>query len=257
MAMRLRKYQQEIVDYVEGAMAFGSTKIAIEAPTGAGKSVIISELCRVRSCDKIVISVNVSKLVTQLSDHLTTMGIKHSILKAGMEDKYDENERVQIWMDNTFHARKKKISFKADLVIKDELHLGVTGDMFSGLCDHVQPRAIVGTSATPYDQHGVALKGYEICSFTDIKSLTNDGFLMPADTVITQTGQKIDLASIKGSSDYSESELDNLLNNDEYNQAVVEAYVLHGSPKVYDDTIPDIFKSKDYHGAMEKNTLDI
>jgi len=229
--MKLRPYQQEIVDYCEGALAFGSTRIAIDAQTGAGKSVIIAELCRIRSSDKIVISVNISKLVMQLSSHLDAMGIKHSILKSGMDERYDENERVQIWMDQTFDKRAAKINFKADLVIKDELHIGVSGERFKKLIAKVQPSAIVGTSATPYDGFGVALKDYELCSFTDIKSLTDSGFLMPADTIICKAGQSIDLDAIKTSGDYSDSELDDLLGNDEYRQSVVEAYMEHASGK--------------------------
>jgi len=229
--MKLRSYQQNIVDYCEGALAFGSTRIAIDAQTGAGKSVIIAELCRIRSSDKIVISVNVSKLVMQLSSHLDAMGIKHSILKSGMDERYDESERVQIWMDQTFDKRADKINFKADLVIKDELHIGVSGERFKKLVAKVQPSAIVGTSATPYDGFGVALKDYELCSFTDIKSLTKDGFLMPADTIICKTGQSIDLDAIKTSGDYSDSELDELINNDKYNSEVSKAYITHADDK--------------------------
>jgi len=222
--MKLRKYQQEIIDYIEASVAFGSTKIIVEAPTGSGKSLLISELCKSYPDDKIVILVNVSKLIGQISEHLSVVGVEHSILKSGMEDDFDETKRVQLVMEQTYHARKKKVKLSADIIIRDEHHIGYAGDRFTQLHKELAPRVTIGFSATPYDSFGVAIPGYEIASFVSIKSLTKQGYLMPAHTFIPRFGQNIDLASIKTSADYSESELDNLLNNPEYNQGVVSLY---------------------------------
>ena len=222
--MKLRRYQSEAVEYVEASVAFGSKKIIIDAPTGSGKSLMISELCKRFKDENIIILVNVSKLIGQISDHLTIVGIDHSILKSGMEDKYDEGKRVQIFMEQTYDARKDKISVDAGIIIRDEHHIGFTGTRFNSLVSAVRPKLIVGFSATPYDQHGVALPGYETASFTDIKKLTADGHLMGAQTFIPRFAQKINLSKIGKSSDYSESELDDLLNNDEYNKSVALAY---------------------------------
>jgi len=225
--MKLRKYQSEIVDYIESSIAFGSTRVIAEAPTGSGKSLMISELCKRFSADKVLILVNVSKLVMQISEHLDEVGVDHSILKSGMEDKFDEEKRVQIVMEQTYHSRKKKLVLNGSILIRDEHHIGYSGDRFSSLVREMDPRAIIGFSATPYDNYGVKIPGYELASFTSVKDLTEHHYLMPADTIVPKSGQFIDLQSIKTSADYSESELDNLLNNNEYNSSVVEAYKEH------------------------------
>jgi len=54
---------------------------------------------------------------------------------------------------------------------------------------------------------------------------------MPAQTMITKVGQYIDLTGIGKSGDYSESELDEVLNNPEYNKGVVSAYISHSEGK--------------------------
>jgi len=223
--MKLRKYQSEAVEYVEASAAFGSTKIIIDAPTGSGKSLMISELCKRFSHERINILVNVSKLVGQISKHLTEVGVDHSILKSGMEDDYDESKRVQIFMEQTYDKRKDKISAKAGIIIRDEHHIGFTGTRFNSIVSAVRPKLIVGFSATPYDSYGVALPGYELATFADIKKLTKDGYLMDAQTFVPRFGQQINLSKIGKSSDYSESELDDLLNNDEYNSSVADEYV--------------------------------
>ena len=227
--MKLRKYQQETVDYVEASVMFGSTKVCVEAPTGSGKSLMISEIVRKYKGEKIMILVNVSKLIGQISNHLDVLGIPHSILKSGMEDKFDEEAEIQLVMEQTFDARKDKLDLAADIIVRDEHHIGFTGKRFNEIVEHTKPRLVCGFSATPYDSFGVALEGYETFSKVDIKRLIKEGYLMPADTIIPAFGQAISLKGIGKSGDYSESELDNLLNNPEYNQEVVKAYKEHRS----------------------------
>lgn len=222
--MKLRPYQTEIVDYVEGAIMFGSTHLCVEAPTGSGKSVMIAEICKRYSHQKIVILVNVSKLVGQLSHHLTAVAIDHGIVKAGEEAFLDEKQTVQIVMEQTYYSRKDKLSITADIIIRDEHHIGFTGERFAEITKKLEPRVVIGFSATPYDQNGVALPGYETFSKVDIKRLTYNGFLAPAKTFITKFGQALDFSKIGKSGDYTESEIDSVLNNDEYNSNVAGIY---------------------------------
>ena len=55
-------------------------------PTGSGKTVVFTEICR--SCDKgkkVLILVHRRELVTQASDKLTKAGVKHGIIAAGFD----------------------------------------------------------------------------------------------------------------------------------------------------------------------------
>jgi len=256
--MRLRSYQNEAVDYAEASYIFGTQKIVIEAPTGSGKSLMIAELCRRFKQEKVYVLVNVSKLIPQIADHLIALDIDHTILKSGYSIPYDNSKRVELMMEQTYHARKDKTTLEPGIIIRDEHHIGVEGDRFSGFTAKCNPKLITGFSATPYDQFGVALKGYETASFADIKSLTDQGYLMPADTYVSNASQRIDLTTIGKSGDFSESELDGLLNNDEYNQDVVDIYKeVSGNHGILSTDIREKFKSRSYHGKVGKDRLDI
>lgn len=219
--MRLRKYQQEIVDYIDASVAFGSNKLMVEAPTGSGKTVIIGALCNLFKKDRIVISANVSKIIHQIANHIDDC----SLLKSGSEEHFDATKRVQVVMEQTWYSRRDSVHLDADIVIRDEGHIGTSGDRFTELIEKLQPRVEIGFSATPYDKDGVALPGYEVVQGPSVKELTRDGYLMPADTYVTRFGYSIDLSNIGKNGEYSEPELDSVLNNEDYNTNVAEAYL--------------------------------
>ena len=222
--MKLRDYQQACVDEIEAEMVFGSDKIMVELATGGGKSLIISTLCKMFHDKKIFVLVNISKLITQISEHLTEVGVSHSILKAGTDEHYDEDAQVQLVMEQTYHARKDSLSIHADVLIRDEHHIGWDGDRFKEIVKEKTPETVIGFSATPYDQSGVAIPGYENIMCANTATLTEKGFLTPADTYVASFTKDISFDDIGASGDYSKSELDGVINNDSYNQSVVDAY---------------------------------
>ena len=221
--MVLRKYQQDILSDVEANEAFGSDKMIVSLCTGGGKSLVISSLCNQYPDDRIVILTSITKLVAQIADHLDEVGIEYSILKAGMEDKFDAAKRVQLVMEQTLHARDH-IDLAADIIIKDEGHLGWNGDRYKNIVKSSGCDTEILFSATPYDQSGVVLDGYEIIQGLNTSEATAQGYLTPADTYIAKFTKDVDFSDIGASGDYSANELDGVINNDSYNEAVVEAY---------------------------------
>ena len=221
--MVLRKYQQDILSDVEANEVFGADKMIVSLCTGGGKSLVISSLCNQYPDDRIVILTSITKLVAQIADHLDEVGIEYSILKAGMEDKFDAAKRVQLVMEQTLHARDH-IDLAADIIIKDEGHLGWNGDRYKNIVKSSGCDTEILFSATPYDQSGVVLDGYEIIQGLNTSEATAQGYLTPADTYIAKFTKDVDFSDIGASGDYSANELDGVINNDSYNEAVVEAY---------------------------------
>ena len=221
--MVLRDYQQDILSDVEANEVFGADKMIVSLCTGGGKSLVISSLCNQYPDDRIVILTSITKLVAQIADHLDEVGIEYSILKAGMEDKFDAAKRVQLVMEQTLHARDH-IDLAADIIIKDEGHLGWNGDRYKNIVKSSGCDTEILFSATPYDQSGVVLDGYEIIQGLNTSEATAQGYLTPADTYIAKFTKDVDFSDIGASGDYSANELDGVINNDSYNEAVVEAY---------------------------------
>jgi len=220
--MKLRPYQQEILDQVEAESAFGSDRMIVSLCTGGGKSLVISSLCSQLNDAKIVILTNITKLIGQIADHLDEVGLDYSILKAGIDDKFDPTKRIQLVMEQTLHARD--ITLVADVIIKDEFHLGWNGDRYKDIVKQSACSLEIGFSATAYDQSGVALPGYHLIKGLNTNQATKAGYLTPAKTYIAKFTKDIDLSEIGSSGDYSANELDGVINNDAYNQAVVDAY---------------------------------
>jgi len=222
--MELRQYQKRAVDEViTEIQMFDSTNVIIEAPTGSGKSLIISELCK-RLDGKIIILVNITSLVTQISSHLVELNVEHSILKAGREDEYDENSRVHIIMSQTYYARQDVLNISADYIIQDERHKEYLTDRTNAVVNHMKPKCIIGLTATPFDNAGYCLENASIIKTATIKQLESQEFLAPVKYYVPRWAAKLDFSDLKMSgSDYSGSSIDDKFNTSQYMELIVES----------------------------------
>lgn len=230
--MTLRDYQQKTVEQAMAEFeAFGSKNIVIELPTGGGKSLIISELTRqLVSRGTVVIMVNITPLINQISEHLDELGIKHSVLKAGEEHRYDEEEKVHIVMSQTYYARQDKIDIDGDFIIIDERHREYATTRTMALINNMQPKCVFGLSATPYDQAGYALLGSDDVRCTSVVDLERDGYLSPIKYLIPKYVDLIDFESIsKSGVDYSEAAIDSVFNTVENVDNAIDAMNMVGA----------------------------
>lgn len=221
--MELRNYQSQAITDIVGETMFGSNNIVLEAPTGSGKSVIISELCN-KLDGNIVVMVNITPLIDQISLHLNEMGIDHSILKAGYEDHYNQSHRVQLVMSQTFYSRADEIDICCDYLIIDERHREYDTQRTTLLINKLKPTSVIGLTATPYDQAGYALKDSNLIQSVTVKELTEQGFLSPVKYYVPKWSTDLGLEDLRMSgSDYSGSAIDEKFSNDEYYSRVVES----------------------------------
>lgn len=77
--MKLRPYQQDLVDNIHNAWGEGHNNVCGVASTGAGKSVVISDIVRNHSGACVIIA-HRQELVSQLSMLLAREGIHHNII---------------------------------------------------------------------------------------------------------------------------------------------------------------------------------
>ncbi len=224
--LTLRPYQQEAVEQTleEINNPFGSDEIILEATTSWGKSIYISELCQKLS-GSIVILVTFTPLIRQIAEHLDALGIDFSILKAGMEDKFDENHKVQLAMSQTLYARLDKVSISADYVIVDEFHVSYKTKRYNAIMDKLQPKKVIACTATPYNAVGVKLSNTaEIIRTTSGSKLTKQGFLTPLKYYVPAWSEKIDYSKVKMSgNDYTASGLDEIINTSKHTGLILES----------------------------------
>ncbi len=174
--MALRSYQELAITQLRTALAHCSRALLV-MPTGSGKTVVFSEICRLASnkSRKVLILVHRRELITQASDKLTKAGVKHGIIAAGFDSS---DHPVQVASVQTLIRRLNSRSFTPDLIIIDEAHHAVAGS-WDKIIGHFTDAKIIGVTATPTRLDGCGLGSHfsTLVSGPSVEQLTKLGFL--------------------------------------------------------------------------------
>lgn len=202
---QLRPYQESIIKQV----SILKESVLIEAPTGAGKSVIASQIAKeeIQRGGTVLIVAPKIILLEQLQE--TFSELQPQTIHG--PDEYDANHHIFISTLQTAH--KRKLGFEPSMIIIDEIHYGFSGKMIEQLLREFDDR-LIGLSATPYDQNGAPLKGFEHhINKYDLNYMLKNGYLV---NPLCYAPVKIDLSSISViGGDYNQTELDRAFNNQE------------------------------------------
>lgn len=158
MAFVLRSYQQDIINEARRVMSTGERSILITAPTGSGKTVLMSamfKLC-VEKGKRALFLVHRRELVKQSVSTLEKAGLDCGVISSGFLEEY--HKQVQVASIQTFKNRIDKIK-RPDLIVYDEVHHVASrtwANIFKEFSDCFQ----VGLTATPERLDGKGLKDY-------------------------------------------------------------------------------------------------
>ena len=209
---QLRQYQKDILNSLYRKLK-DSNKIILSLPTGAGKTVMMAAWAKkmAQSGKRTVIVVDREELVGQTYKLLP----QASVLKSGWHNCFNSNALIHIVMLQTAYKRMNALlDINADYVFFDEIHNYYEGQMFAALCD-CQPNAhIIGVSATPIDNKGYLLEGFDdyICEI-QTEDLIKMGYLVRPQHY-TPTDYNLDLSFIRiTNGDYDVNQLDDLMAN--------------------------------------------
>lgn len=160
----LRDYQQKAINDVRNAYGNGAHAPLLTAPTGAGKTVILSEICRGLNIKKkhAVILVHRQELVVQTSKALAKFEVPHSIcapqpvIKNAVKIQQAEFGRSYYLYDagiviasvQTFVRRMSDYPKPFDFILIDEAHHGVAGT-WARIIQSYPNAKILGVTATP------------------------------------------------------------------------------------------------------------
>jgi superfamily II DNA or RNA helicase len=159
----LRDYQQASVRQICLTAKGGARRITCALPTGAGKTEVFAELCRIGRYPLVIAPL--LELMRQSRDRLQ--------LRLGEEVDIEQGANVAEWMegfrrrvivgsrDSLLSGDRYKMTAydRITLVVVDECHIGTT-PAFERLLTHFETRGatIVGFSATPFKKKGRALR---------------------------------------------------------------------------------------------------
>ena len=146
-------------------------------PTGSGKTVVFSEICRLADNKnrKVLILVHRRELVKQASDKLSKAGVEHGIIAAGFKPSAHS---VQVASVQTLARRLRTVPVDPDLIIIDEAHHAVAGS-WDKILLHYKDARVVGVTATPsrLDGRGLGSHFSTLISGPSVEQLTKLGFL--------------------------------------------------------------------------------
>ena len=176
LRMALRPYQELAITQLRGALAHYSRALLV-MPTGSGKTVVFSEICRLADNKnrKVLILVHRRELVKQASDKLSRAGVEHGIIAAGFKPSAHS---VQVASVQTLARRLRTVPVDPDLIIIDEAHHAVAGS-WDKILLHYKDARVVGVTATPsrLDGRGLGSHFSTLISGPSVEQLTKLGFL--------------------------------------------------------------------------------
>jgi len=181
--MNLHPHQRRAIECGRAAVCRGARRFVFVAPTGAGKTIILSQIARghldARAGNRVLILVHRRELVHQTVAKLGAMGVVDiDILAAGAE--IANGARVVVASVGTITARGELPP--ATLVLWDECHHVVAKtfhDIYGGY-----PNAIhAGFTATPIrtDAKGLGAVFQEMIEVSSVRELTALGLLTPSE----------------------------------------------------------------------------
>jgi DNA repair protein RadD len=122
----LRDYQSDAIAAIERKVEAGQDRVALVAPTGAGKAVIVAAIVRNATAagKRVLVLAHTREIIKQTSRKLFENGVEHGIIAAGLVAH--PGQRVQVASIQTLWSRAVRLDRMplpaADIVIIDEAH---------------------------------------------------------------------------------------------------------------------------------------
>jgi len=169
--IKLRDYQESIVNALRSEVEYGK-KILVHAPTGAGKTKISQFIIEriISSGKKCLFTTPRIKLSIQTQE---SFGFGNLILGSKTQDN---GSNCTIASVQSLYSRKVTQHF--DFIFIDECHFAHGSKYIDYIMETYRNSVIIGLSATPIDENGYLLSGYDsIISEVSVKDLIKKGYL--------------------------------------------------------------------------------
>jgi len=179
-----RDYQEQLLLDVHLALSAGQRRILIVAPTGSGKTVVMTMLCQLFNQAGLACTFMAPRreLIKQISGKLTEFGIRHGVIlaQAPGQSLYATNQVASIDTLLSRAIRRERLSLPhADVVFVDEAHLSITAAR-QALFKRYPEAVFIGVTATPTRKDGRPLKlVYDhMIQATTVRELIRQGYLV-------------------------------------------------------------------------------
>ena len=227
--MQLRDYQNSAISNVRKSFQAKYRSVLLTLPTGAGKTVIFSEITRLAGLKgaSVLILVHRKELIDQAGDKLTKADVKYGIIAAGRKES---KSNVQVASVQTLINRLNNPN-QFDLIIIDEAHHAVANS-WRKIFDFYKSAVKLGVTATPMRMTGAGLGEIfdDLIVGSTIPELVEQKYLAEHEVYAPPNKLNLDkIRTIRG--DYSKKEVEDELDKVDIVGDAVENYRRLGKNK--------------------------
>ena len=200
MNINLYEYQNNIVGALRDSLRSGNRRILISAPTGSGKTIISKWIIQklISSNKKVLFTTPRIKLAIQTQE---SFGFGNLILGSKTQDN---KSLCTIASVQSLYSRKVTDYF--DYIFIDECHFAHGSEYLNYIFDTYPNSIIIGLSATPIDENGYLLQGYDsIINEIGVKELIDLNFLTDVDVYTSPNQPNLSKVNIVNG-DYNQSQ---------------------------------------------------
>lgn len=229
MTLILRPYQKEALDAVLLNANNGISRQLVVLPTGSGKTVIFSQLPIIKpNTLPMLVLAHRSELLEQAKSKILqsnpnlTVEIEQAERKAGKVDVVVASVAT-LGRNNTPRIEEYSKDYFKSIVIDEAHHAAAPS--YRRIIDFFSPDFLLGVTATPQRSDSTRLIDVfdEIVYYRTIQDLIQEGWLSPLVGYRVKTSTDISEVEIQNG-EYSQSQLEEKIDNPERNAYVVAAY---------------------------------
>lgn len=205
--MNLRPYQREAIGKTMASLLEYDRVLGVAA-TGAGKTILASELMRLHGDTRCLFLADAQTLVTQAADKHAQHTGEHASVEMGESDAMPGDRCVVATVQSLARRLEKWSRDYFGLVIVDEAHRNTLGAQSQKVLGHFNSAQVVGITATPYRSDKKQLGSYyqTVAFEIPLDRLIGEGHL--ARITIKSVPLDVDLRAVRSAGgDYREDDL--------------------------------------------------
>lgn len=227
MKYQLRDVQQDIKNKIKEKATQGNKKILVVASVGFGKTILAFSIAHdaLQKGNRVLFTTHRITLNEQTVDKFSDLN--PTILQGNSD--YDPNNLLTVATIQTLANRDIP---EPKLILIDEIHFGYSSKLVQGIFERFPNALFIGLSATPVDDRGYLLSGFDsVIDDYQTCDLIDRGWLTP---FVCYSPVKLDLSSIRlKGNDYDDEELSIKVSEDFIVNEVVRNYQLYGESRKF------------------------
>ena len=229
----LRPYQEDIVQRIYREFEAQEKRLLVVMPTGAGKTVVFSQITRDHSMGGTLIISHRSEIIDQTCAKLDALGLHYGVIQAGKDKKLRSLADIQVASIQTLHARAIRSNAmllpRADLIILDECQ-HAPASTYQRVLEKYPNARVLGFTATPCrgDGRGLGSIFDKLVEGPQVPDLIDLGFLVPS----VVYSKRIDLRGVLTvAGDYNRGQLEQRMDTDALVGDVVTEWLKRGDDR--------------------------